>query len=596
MSNRSGVFPTSWWRDIKQDIRVFVHLFPWRTALFLLLVLLLTSFLFYWAYIRFEDPDFPPQRAFFAVINLTFFQVNYSELPHDPRLDFFTVFVPLVGLPLFSLLGLRVLGVIRIFFLRNERGQEWQEALIESTIANHILVCGLGRIGYRVAAALAFDYQQQVVGINDQSSALVDSLLARGLPVIIGDVENEEVLKKSGIEHAIVVVVCTNHDWINLSSLVRIRRLNPRARIVLRLFDDELAGDIRNNFGVDSIISRSAVAALSFAYAAVGGTVLETFNLGIRNYVLSQLTLVAESPLLTLPLGQLADEKDVTIVAHHNGRQLTVEPAADIALQPGDTLFVFATIERMLDLIEDNSPVDRQTSRKGLILVCGLGHTGFRITANLLRLGCRVVAMDFQPGRLAPRLQELGVDLKFGDMRWGSFLEEAGIGQATSIVTCTDDDMMNLQIALRARRLNPHIRVVMRIFDDELSGQLRRTFHLDAAYSTSALAAPDFVSAALNRINVRRVDIEGISQVIVRLRVTLSALFDLPVPELNAEDGVTVLLQARGEQVDIPFREDARLKVGDEIVILTTDEKLANLNQRNKEAHQLKLEGYSASK
>jgi Trk K+ transport system NAD-binding subunit len=204
--------------------------------------------------------------------------------------------------------------------------------------------------------------------------------------------------------------------------------------------------------------------------------------------------------------------------------------------------------------------------------------------------------MDFQPGRLAPRLKELGVDLKFGDLRWGSFLEEAGIGQATALATCTDDDMMNLQIALRARKLNPQIRVVMRILDDELSEQLRHTFNLDAAYSTSALAGPDFVSAALNRINVRRVDIEEISKVIVRLRVMLPALFDLPVPELNAEEGVTILLHARGEQVDIPFRDDARLTIGDEIVILTTEEKLADLNRRNKESHQFLLEGYSASK
>jgi voltage-gated potassium channel len=201
--------------------------------------------------------------------------------------------------------------------------------------------------------------------------------------------------------------------------------------------------------------------------------------------------------------------------------------------------------------------------------------------------------MDFEPGRISTRLEHMGVQVRFGDMRWIAYLEDVGIRQAAALVVCTDDDMLNLQIALQARKINPQVRVVMRIFDDELSEQVRITFGLDAAYSTSALASPDFISAALNQINVRRVDIEGVRQVVVRLTVQLSALFDLPVPDLNDEEGVTVLLHARGDEVDIPPREDARLKVGDEIVVLASDEKLADLNRRNKTSHDLMVEGYA---
>ncbi len=240
-------------------------------------------------------------------------------------------------------------------------------------------------------------------------------------------------------------------------------------------------------------------------------------------------------------------------------------------------------------------PLGRLNGQRGTVIVCGLGHTGYRIAGNLLALGCRVVALDFEPNRLTPRLAELGVTLMFGDMRWDTLLAEAGIGQAISVVACTDDDMINLQIALRARRLNPKIRVVMRIFDDELSGQLRHTFGINAAYSASALSGPDFVSAALNRITVRRVDIEGVSQVMVRLQVRMSALFDLPVTELNNEANIIVLLHARGDRVDIPPRPEARLRVGDEIVVLTSEAKLAELNRRNKTSHELMVEGYLRS-
>jgi Trk K+ transport system NAD-binding subunit len=214
------------------------------------------------------------------------------------------------------------------------------------------------------------------------------------------------------------------------------------------------------------------------------------------------------------------------------------------------------------------------------------------VVTNLLDLNRQVIGLDFEPSRLGERLHEMNVPLQYGDLRWNSTLIEAGIQQAAALVVCTEDDMVNLQIALAARALKPALRVVMRIFDDQLGEQLRQTFAIDAVFSTSALAAPDFVSAALNRMNVRTVAIEGIEQAIVRLQVTLSALYDVPLAELQEEEGLSVLLHARGEQVNIPPAQTTRLRVGDEIVVLAAPDKLDDLNRRNKTLHELKAEGY----
>jgi Trk K+ transport system NAD-binding subunit len=143
--------------------------------------------------------------------------------------------------------------------------------------------------------------------------------------------------------------------------------------VVLRLFDDELAHDIKQNFNVDAIISRSAVAAMSFAYAAVGGHVLETFNRNHQSYVLSQLAITPASPLLDNLVRQLSTERDVIVVAHYDGSKLIVEPSGDTILQPQDTIFVFTTVEQMLALIEENQPPESRKTNCGLVLVCGLG-------------------------------------------------------------------------------------------------------------------------------------------------------------------------------------------------------------------------------
>jgi len=272
------------------------------------------------------------------------------------------------------------------------------------------------------------------------------------------------------------------------------------------------------------------------------------------------------------------------VVCHSRGQTLTLEPDPNTKLACYDTLFVFTTIQEMIELIEygvEHHMILASHHRQP-ILVCGMGHTGYRVATNLSNLGCQVVALDFETGRLAPRLSEQDIPLKFGDMRWKSMLTEAGVTEAMAIVACTDDDLTNLQIALRARSLNPNIRVAMRIFDDQLNEQLRQTFGPNTVvYSTSALAAPNFVSAALNRMNMRMVDVGGKRQAIARVYIQMSALQDMPIAKLQQEEELTILLHARNDQVSIPPPMETHLQVGDEIIVMATEEKLDNLNHRN---------------
>ncbi|MFN8458581.1 MAG: NAD(P)-binding protein [Anaerolineae bacterium] len=274
---------SSVWFRFKRDATVFIHHFPWLLAFGLLLAILGAAYLFQWRYNQLQPEGANHQyltytKAVYAVLNMTFLQLTYADMPPGVELDLFAIIVPPVGLLLFTFLGLKVIRFIRIAFVRAERGQEWQEALVKSTVKNHIVICGLGRVGYRVARQLLREHNQSLVGVELTPSALVAELMAADLPVIFGDAEDEETLKKAGLERAKVVLVCTNKDFVNLSIAFKARELNQQARIILRLFEDEIVDDLKTSLQVDAIISRSAVAALSFTYAAIGGEIIETFN------------------------------------------------------------------------------------------------------------------------------------------------------------------------------------------------------------------------------------------------------------------------------------------------------------------------------
>ncbi|MEI8289184.1 MAG: NAD-binding protein [Verrucomicrobiota bacterium] len=132
------------------------------------------------------------------------------------------------------------------------------------------------------------------------------------------------------------------------------------------------------------------------------------------------------------------------------------------------------------------------------LIVCGLGHVGERVYSLLAALGEHVVVInDISP--LFWQEMETGQNsqLVLGDARNDRILQQAGIGTARAILIVTGNDMTNVSIAADARKLNPNIRIVMRMFDQELADHLEPALGIDRVFSTSALAAPGFVAAAL---------------------------------------------------------------------------------------------------
>ncbi len=558
---------------------MLARLFPWNVSAVLIVGVALTALLFEETYNHNLIPgDIPITyvKSIYAVLNMIAFQVTFADMPDSPAPDIYFVIVPLIGIPLLLAFGINILNILRIFFVRGERGQAWQEALA-ATVEHPIVVCGLGRVGYRVAGQL-LDLGQPVVGIDTTMSPLVTILIERGMPCIIGDVHDKEVLRRAGVPRAQTVLACTNQDLVNIETVFHVRELNPQARIVLRLFEDSIADEIQKTFNVKAVISRSAVAAAAFAHAAIGMKVLETFNLKDHTYFLTQITLDAASPLVGMQLGATADLYDVTVVCLERNGQMQVEPENETMLQGGDTLFIFAEMERAGELAR------RQQSASEVrpILVCGLQHTGYRVVNALLALQQPVVALNFAPEALAEQLHVRGVPVVYGDFRQHTVLEQAGLRTASALIACSEDDMVNFETLLRARELVPGLRVVMRIFEESLGEQLQRAFGIDAIYSTSAIAAPLFVAEALNMHIVQPVTVSGAQfgtpQSIAHLTVEPNSRLDhTAIGELTRQQNLTVLLHIRKDEVHIPPDPAQILAPGDEIVVLASEEKLRGL-------------------
>ncbi|WP_156686019.1 NAD-binding protein [Mycobacterium sp. Marseille-P9652] len=76
-------------------------------------------------------------------------------------------------------------------------------------------------------------------------------------------------------------------------------------------------------------------------------------------------------------------------------------------------------------------------------------------------------------------------------------LADAGIDRAVAVVCAGDDDAVNLEIALLARKLNPRVRVVARLANDVLRGAVAADNGPGAILDVADLAAPSVVEACL---------------------------------------------------------------------------------------------------
>jgi Trk K+ transport system NAD-binding subunit len=167
------------------------------------------------------------------------------------------------------------------------------------------------------------------------------------------------------------------------------------------------------------------------------------------------------------------------------------------------------------------------------VVVVGLGNLGTRVIQQLHDLGLQVVAVDrHDQARGAAVAQELGIPLIIGDASRESTLRQANIGTSRALVALSTDDVINLEAALHARRANPNIRTVLRLFDGDFAEMVQRNYGIVVSRSVSYVAAPAFAAAMLER--------EVIGTIPVERRVLL-------VAEVPVAAGARLAGQAVGE-------------------------------------------------
>jgi CPA2 family monovalent cation:H+ antiporter-2 len=119
----------------------------------------------------------------------------------------------------------------------------------QDLLTRHVVLVGYGRVGRRIADALALNGVPLVIA--EQNRELVEELRERHVPAVSGDASDPGVLIQAHIARASVLVVAIP-DAAGVRKMVETAKtLNPKVEILLRTHNDEEAALLRReNLGL----------------------------------------------------------------------------------------------------------------------------------------------------------------------------------------------------------------------------------------------------------------------------------------------------------------------------------------------------------
>jgi Trk K+ transport system NAD-binding subunit len=167
------------------------------------------------------------------------------------------------------------------------------------------------------------------------------------LPVIIGDIASGTTLDGLRLKSARALLAVTKDDMANLQCALLAQARAPGLRVVLRLFDPDLAARVERTTGIYLSRSVAALAAPAFVAAIFGRRPEAVLPIGTE--VLQIVDLRAEK------------ESDVGTLEHRcQARVLAVGPiafpVADLAVSPGDEMRVVGTNRGLMELARQVAP------------------------------------------------------------------------------------------------------------------------------------------------------------------------------------------------------------------------------------------------
>lgn len=280
---------------------------------------------------------------------ITVLTVGYGDMVPETREGrLFALFITPIGVG-FVTYGL---GAVAATIINGKLSNTvWRKRMERSInkLDNHIILCGLGRVGLEVLTELK-EFGKQVVVIENAIEVVEEA--DKDFLYIIGNATDDDILYKAGIERASGLIATLPKDADNVFVSLTAKGMNPNILVVSRAEKFESEEKLRRA-GADKVINPAYIGGHRIAMSLVKPTSVEYFERILQSnkkeFSVEELYINPKSIFIneTLKDSAIRSKYGITIVGIKRGDDIISNPVATEVLKEGDLVIVFGTKDQL---------------------------------------------------------------------------------------------------------------------------------------------------------------------------------------------------------------------------------------------------------
>ena len=351
-----------------------------------------------------------------------------------------------------------------------------------------IVVVGAGRMGYSVAKLLADgSYDVVVIEQDDECRQVIKDTL--DVLTIKGNGCSPEVLGMPEVRNADVFVAVTESDEVNLVACRMAKAFGAKhtvARVRNEEYTDSEPTLLNETLGVDLNLNPERITANEISHILMTPAALHVDDFADGKVRMFGARLPNDFQFLGVPLKNVRFPDGILVAMIFRKHKIII-PHGDDILEPGDNVY-FVGGKEVIRKFEGN--FESRYDKLERVLLIGAGRAGRMLAKLLEKQGILVKVIEKDKERCRILSEQLNNGLVLcGDGTDIDLLMEEGITEADCVVCLTDDDKLNLLLALLSKHLGAQ-KTIARVDRNEYADLMAKV-GVDITLSARLLSAAE---------------------------------------------------------------------------------------------------------
>ena len=414
-----------------------------------------------------------------------------------------------------------------------------------------IVIVGAGKLGYSIAELLANE-EFDVVLVDQDETRLEAAKNTLDVLTVTANGASPITMNDPDIRSADILIAVTAGDEVNMVACILAKKhgiTHTVARIRDMQFLSEEKEYLKENFDIDLMLNPELITAREVYRILMTPAALDVEDFASGKVRLFETKVTRHSPLANIPLKDLEMPKAILAGMIFRDHRMII-PHGDDCLLPHDNAYFIgdpAEIQKFSETF-----VHRDARKLEHVMIIGAGRTG-RFLAKMLDeadVAVKIIDTNRERSRLAAEVLENGLAI-CGDGTDIDLLMEEGVADADAVVCLTEDDKLNLMLALLAKHLGAK-KTVVRVARGEYVDLMEKV-GVDIVLPTRLLSASEVLAFARRGGVVSVSLLEGAKAEAVEVIVQEGApVAGIPLMDARLPRECLVCAYVRGDEAVIP--------------------------------------------